>query len=100
MRNKENYLEIKKEVEERNLHRLAKVHNFLEMWQGSKNPSATQKESRTQNKQLTAIGYISDTEEIIKASSSLFQHDCMAVFKLSERLPWPPALAAKYLPGG
>jgi hypothetical protein len=37
----ENYSEMKKEVEERKLHRLAKVHDFLDMWQGSQNISAT-----------------------------------------------------------
>jgi len=47
---------------------MAKVHNFFEMWQGSENLSATQKESRGENKQMTAVGYISDTDEIIKAS--------------------------------
>jgi len=64
--------EMKKEVEERKLHRMAKVHDFLEMSQGSQNLRATQKESRAQNKQMTAVGYISDTEEIVKASWSLF----------------------------
>jgi len=91
---------MKKEAEERKLHRMAKVHDFLEMWQGSENLRATQKESRAQNKQMTAIGYISDTEESIKASWSLFQHDGAAAFKLSERSPLPPALSAKDLPGG
>jgi len=91
---------MKKEVEERKFHRMAKVHNILEMWQGSQNLRATQKESRAQIKQMTAIGYILDTEEIVKASWSLFQHDCAAAFKLSERSPLPPALSAKDLPGG
>jgi hypothetical protein len=54
--------EMKKEVEEKKLHRIAKVHDFLEMWQGSQNLRAMQKESRAQNKQITAIGYISDME--------------------------------------
>jgi len=49
---------------------------------------------------MTAVEYISDTEEIIKASWSLFQHDGAAAFKLSERSPLPPALSAKDLPGG
>jgi len=48
---------------------------------------------------MTAIGYISDTEEIIIASWSNFQHDGGAAFKLSEGLPVPPALSAKNLPG-
>jgi len=98
--NTENDLEMKKEVEERKLHRMAKVHDFLEMWQGSQNLRATQKESHVQNTQITAVGYISDTEEIIKAPWSLFQHDGAAAFKLSERSPLPLALSAKDLPGG
>jgi len=91
---------MKKDVEEWILHRMAKVHDCLEMWQGSQNLRATQKESRAQNKQMTAVGYISDTEEIIKASWSLFQHDGAAAFKLSERSLLPPPLSAKDLPGG
>jgi hypothetical protein len=98
--NTENDLEVKKEAEERTLHRMAKVHDFLEMWQGSQNLRATQTESRAQNSQMTAVGYISDTEEIIKSSWSLFHHDGVAAFKLSERSPLPPALSAKNLPGG
>jgi len=48
--NTENDSEMKKEAEEMELHRMAKVHNFLEMWQGSQNVGDTQKESRTQNR--------------------------------------------------
>jgi len=70
--NTENELEMKKEVEERKLHRMVKVHNFLELWQGSQNRHATQKESRTQKKEMTALGYIPDMEEIVKASWSVF----------------------------
>jgi len=98
--NTENNSEMKKEEEERKLHRMANIHHFLEMLQGSQNLRATQKKSRAQNKQMTAVGYISDTEEIVKASWSLFQHDGAAAFKLSERSPLPPALSAKDLPGG
>jgi len=98
--NTENDSEMKKEAEEKTLHRMAKVHDFLEMWQGSQNQRATQKESRAQHKQMTTVGYISDTEEIVKASWSLFQPDGAAAFKLSERSPLPPALSAKDLPGG
>jgi len=98
--NTENDSEMKKEAEERKLHRMAKVQDLLEMWQGSQNLRATQNESRYQNKQMTAVGYISDTEEIVKASWSLSQHDGAAAFKLSERSPLPPALSAKDLPGG
>jgi len=97
--NTENDSDMKKETEERKLHRMAKVHDFLKMWQGSQNLHATLKESRAQNKQMTAIGYNSDTEEIVKASWSLFQHDGAAAFKLSDRTPLPPALSAKDLPG-
>jgi len=61
-----NNSEMKKPVAERNLNRMAKVHDFLEMRQCSQNLRATQKESRAQNNQMTAIGYISDTEEIVK----------------------------------
>jgi len=96
----ENDIELKREAEERKLHRKAKVHDFLEMWQGSQNLRATQKESRAQNKQMTAVGYISDTEEIVNASLTKFQYDGAATFKLSERSPQPPALSAKDLLGG
>jgi len=98
--NTENDSEMKKKAEARKLHRMAKVHEFLERWQGSQNLRATQRESHARNKQMTAAGYISDTEEIMKASLSLFQHDGVAAFKLSERSPLPPPLSAKDLPGG
>jgi len=91
---------MKKEAEDRKSHTMAKVHDFLEMLQGSQNLCATQKESRAQNKQMTVVGYISESEEIIKASWSLFQHDGATAFKLSERSPLPPALSAKNHPGG
>ena len=42
-------LELNREVEEHTLRRMAKVHNFLEMWQGSHNLLTTQRESRAQN---------------------------------------------------
>jgi len=51
----ENDWETKKEVAERKLHRMAKVPDFLEMWHGRQNLRATQKESRAQNKQMTAL---------------------------------------------
>jgi len=79
---------------------MAKVHDILEMWQGSQNLPATQKESRAHNMQMTAVGYISDTEEIVKASWSLFLPDGMAAFKLAERSPLLPPWSAKDLPGG
>jgi hypothetical protein len=46
---------------------------------------------------MTAVGYISDMEEIVKAFWSLFWHDGVAVFKLSEISPLPPAFSAKDL---
>jgi len=96
----ENDSEMKKEVEARRLHRMAKVHDSLEMGQGSLTVHATQKESRAHDNQMTVERYISDTEEIVKASCSLFQHDCPAAFKLLERSPLPQPLTAKDLPGG
>jgi hypothetical protein len=80
----ENNSEMKNEGEESKLHRMARVHNILEMWQRREILRATQKESHTQNKQMTAVGYISDTAEIANASWSLFQHDGAAAIKLSE----------------
>jgi len=98
--NTENDFEIKRGADERTLHRMAMVHNILVMWQGSENWDATQKESCTQQKQMTAIGSISFTEEIVKASWSKIQHDGAAAFILSDRSPMPPALSATDLPGG
>jgi len=91
---------MKKEAGEKTLHRTAKVHMVLELWQGSQNLHATQKESRTQNKQMPAMGYILDTEEIVQASWSLFQHDGVAAFKLSGISHLAPPMSAKKLPGG
>jgi hypothetical protein len=59
---------------------VAKVHDFLEMWQASRNLLGTQKESGVQHNGMTAVGYISDTEEIVKASWLLFQHEGAAAF--------------------
>lgn len=58
---------MKIEAEETKWHRMAKVHDFLEIWQGSQNLYATQKKLCDQNKQMAAVGYISDMEEIVKA---------------------------------
>jgi hypothetical protein len=44
----ENSSEMKNEPEETELHKLTKVHNFLEMWQASHNLYATQKQSHIQ----------------------------------------------------
>jgi hypothetical protein len=53
--NTENDLEMKNEVEERTLPRIAKVHDILEMWQDSQNPRDMQKEPQVQNTQMTAV---------------------------------------------
>jgi len=79
---------------------MPRVHDFLGMWQRSQNLGATREESCTQHKQMTAVGFISDMEVIVKACWSLFQHDGTAAFKLSERSPLPPALSEKNLCGG
>ena len=47
--------EMNKAAEKRKLHRIAKVQDLLEMWQGSQNLRATQKESCTQHKQITMV---------------------------------------------
>jgi len=91
--------EMKKEAEERTLHRMGQVDDILEMWQGRHSLCATQMDSDVQNKQMTTVGYILDIEGIVKASWSLFQHDGAVAFKLSERSPLPSALSAKDLPG-
>jgi hypothetical protein len=69
--NTETDAEMKNEAKERKLHSMANVHDLLEMWQGSQNLHAVDTECCPQNTQISAIGYISDTEEIVKTSSSL-----------------------------
>jgi len=61
-------MEMKREVEEKKLHRTAKLHDISEMRQGSQNLQATKKESCPQNKLMTTIEYISDTKEIVTES--------------------------------
>jgi hypothetical protein len=95
-----NNMEMKREVEQKKLHRMAKIHDIWKIWQGSQNLRATQKQSHAQNNIMTAIGYISDTKEIVNTSWSLFQHDGVAAFKLPEKSPVPPALSANDCPGG
>ena len=46
--NTENDSETKWEVEERKLHRMAMVHDIVELWQGSQNLHATQREYHAQ----------------------------------------------------
>jgi hypothetical protein len=49
---------------------------------------------------MTTLQYISDTEDIVNASLSRFQHTGAAAFKLSEISWLPPALSRKGPPGG
>jgi len=79
---------------------MGKVNDFLEMWQGNETVCATQKESCAQNEQVSTVWSISDIEEIVQISCSLFQHHGAAAFRLLERSPLPPPLSAKDLPGG
>jgi len=48
--------EMEQESEDRTLHRMAKVHDTLEMWQGSQILCATQNEFRAEYEQMTAVG--------------------------------------------
>jgi len=82
------------------LHRMAKVDDDFDTWQCSQILRASQKERHAQKQQTTGVGYIPDTEEIVQASWSHFQHNCKAALKLSEKSPVPRALSAKNLPGG
>jgi len=99
MMNTDNDLEMEREVEQKKLPKMAKVHNVLEMWQGSQNLHAKQNESRAQNQDMTAVEYISDTEKIVKTSWSYFQHDGADAFKLLGISPVPAGSSAKTHPG-
>jgi hypothetical protein len=90
---------MKREAEQNKLQPMGKVHNVFEMWQGSQILCAAENKIRAQNKPMTTVGYISDTEEVIKESWSNIQHDSAATFKLSERSHVPTALSAKNLLG-
>jgi hypothetical protein len=83
--NTEGHSQMKKIEQGSAVYNMAKVYEFLEIWQGSQILHATQTESPTQNKQMSAEGYISDTQETVKASWSLFQHDGATTFKLWKR---------------
>lgn len=78
--NIENLSEMNRFVEERQLYRMAKVYDCLEMKQGSQNLYATQTKSCAHNQQMTAIGHLSDTEEIIESSCAMIQCDGVAPF--------------------
>jgi hypothetical protein len=79
---------------------MAKVHDMLGKWQGSQHILAIQKAFRAQNKQMTAIEYISTTVEVNNVSCSIIQQDVAAACKLWERSPLVTALSSKDLPGG
>jgi len=49
---------------------------------------------------MTAVGYISDMEDIVRTSWSLFEYDGEAAFKSSGGYPLPAPLSAKELHGG
>jgi len=96
----DNDMVIQREADGKMLHWMAKIHDIFEMWHGSHDLPATQKESHAHNIQMTPVGYISNTEKILKASWSNFQHDGVAAFKFSQKSPVPPALSEKNCPGG
>jgi hypothetical protein len=73
---------------------------MYDIWQGSQDVCATETESSSQNIQMMAVGCISDTEDIVKASWSNFQHHGAAAFTLSEGSPLISALPIKILCGG
>jgi len=85
-----NYLEMKGVAQQKTLPRTRKVHVIVEMWQGTQILCVTQKKSGPQNKQMTAVRYISDTQEFIKVSWSYIQIDGVAALILSERSPGSP----------
>ena len=68
---------------------MAKVYDILEKSQGRQNLCATQQDCRSQVRQMTAVGFISDTEEIVKSFWLNFQHDGVAALKLLEWLRFP-----------
>jgi hypothetical protein len=60
--------EMRHEAEEETLHTVAKVHDMLELCQGSQNLYATRRNLALKNNNMSAIEYISGTEAIIQAS--------------------------------
>jgi hypothetical protein len=73
------------------------VYNILEMCPGSHYLPATQKESCGLNTPMAAVGYISDTEEIVKSTPVNIEREDMAIFNLSVRSLLPPDISAKDL---
>jgi hypothetical protein len=97
--NHEYHLEMECEAEEKILQRMAKLYNCLGMRQDSENLYGTWKECHCQNTKLTAVRFISNTEEISNASCSNFPYDSAAAIKVSKGSPEPPPLSAKYFSG-
>jgi hypothetical protein len=57
--------------------RMSNFHSLVEIWKGSQNLGAIQMESPTQNREITALAQISNTEVIVKTSWSNFQPHCV-----------------------
>jgi hypothetical protein len=51
---------------------MAKVYNFLEMWQGSQNLSTMQNESEAQNMEMITKGFISTRKRSLKHPGQSF----------------------------
>jgi hypothetical protein len=94
-------IEVQKAAEEKKLLHMAQVHDFLDMWDGSQKLRRMQRAARAQNREMTAMGFISDTEETVNEGWSSFKHDGVAAFKASERTCGLPAsLPQTELPDG
>jgi len=98
--NTDNLLDMEWEEEWKNLHSMPMVDDFFGMRQGNQNLHATHMESRAQNKHMSAIEYISDTEETVNACWLHYHSERVAEFQLSERSPVPPTWSAKDRAGG
>jgi hypothetical protein len=58
---------MKREAEQKKLHWMVKVHKLLNMWQGSYNLWASKNKTHPKTKEMSAVGYISDMQEIVIA---------------------------------
>jgi hypothetical protein len=79
---------------------MAKVYTILVKWHGCQNMHITQNEFWASNILMAAIGYISNTQDIVKVSQSLCPHVGGAVLKLLETKHFQLALHAKDMPAG
>jgi len=66
---------------------------------GQPKPSCYLQGISFENKQISGVRYLSDTEEIVNATWSLFQHDGAAAFQSSEKSSLPPPVSGKDFPG-